>query len=106
MFIVVPASSNRPTCVGRIAPKLAAALVLTSSTSGRTLLLAASRSYCGNVTAPRRRRAAGRHDDAPPTALSPRIMKASTTTCGLMMKYPLPSPFPTLAALSKLRGPS
>ena len=78
--------------------KTAAALVLTSSNSGRTLLLAASRSYGNGVfgaAATECRRAAY---DAPPTALSPRIIKASTTACGLMMKYSLPFLFPTLAA--------
>ena len=50
MFIVVPAFSSavRPASRSDRA-KMAAALVLTSSNSGRTLLLAASRSYGNGV---------------------------------------------------------
>ena len=47
--MVVPASSNRPTGESVGSRQMAAALVLTSSNSGRTLLLAASRSYDNGV---------------------------------------------------------
>jgi len=75
--MVVPRSSFQPTC------EFGSDRVLVYEELSGPKPLSSFTLLRGIVTAPRRRRAAGRHDDALPTALSPRIIKASTTTCGL-----------------------
>ena len=83
MFMVVPAFFNRPTCESVGLRQMAAALVLTSSNSGRTLLLAASRSYGNGVfgaAATACRRAAY---DAPPRPALTNHQGVDDVPCGL-----------------------
>ena len=88
-MVVVPRSSFQPTCEFGSDRVLVYEELSGPSATRQLHATAATTCYGAAATA------CCRHDDALPTALSPRIMKASTTTCGLMMKYSLPLLFPT-----------